>query len=36
MRFSANLGFLYTDLALTDAVFAAKADGFEALECHFP
>lgn len=36
MKFSANLGFLYTDLPLTEAVYAAKADGFDALECHFP
>ena len=36
MRFSANLGFLYADLALPDAVRAAKAAGFDAVECHFP
>jgi hydroxypyruvate isomerase len=36
MKFSANLGFLYTDLSLSDAVAAAAADGFAALECHFP
>lgn len=36
MKFSANLGFLYTDLSLTQAVHAAKADGFDAVECHFP
>ncbi|MCX7567893.1 TIM barrel protein [Sulfitobacter sp. F26169L] len=36
MKFSANLGFLYTDLSLTDAVHAANVDGFDALECHFP
>lgn len=36
MKFSANLGFLYTDLPLPEAVHAAKADGFDALECHFP
>lgn len=36
MKFSANLGFLYTDLPLPDAIRAAKADGFDALECHFP
>jgi hydroxypyruvate isomerase len=36
MKFSANLGFLYTDLSLPEAVHAAKADGFDALECHFP
>jgi hydroxypyruvate isomerase len=36
MKFSANLGFLYTDLTLPDAVHAAKAGGFDAVECHFP
>ncbi|MFQ6554200.1 hydroxypyruvate isomerase family protein [Aestuariibius insulae] len=36
MRFSANLGFLYTDLSLPDAVKAAKDGGFDAVECHFP
>lgn len=36
MRFSANLGFLYTDLSLPGAVQAAKAGGFDAVECHFP
>ncbi|MEO0381946.1 MAG: TIM barrel protein [Pseudomonadota bacterium] len=36
MRFSANLGFLYTELSLPDAIRTAKADGFDALECHFP
>jgi hydroxypyruvate isomerase len=36
MKFSANLGFLYTDLPLVEAVHAARADGFDALECHFP
>lgn len=36
MRFSANLGFLYTDLNLPDAIHAAKAGGFDAVECHFP
>ncbi|WP_370363010.1 hydroxypyruvate isomerase family protein [Limimaricola litoreus] len=34
--FSANLGFLFTDLALPDAVRAAKRHGFGAVECHFP
>ena len=33
---SANLGFLWTDLALPDAIFAAKAAGFDAVECHWP
>lgn len=36
MRFSANLGFLFTDRPLADAVRAAAAAGFDAVECHFP
>jgi hydroxypyruvate isomerase len=36
MLYSANLGFLYTDLALPQAIHAAKAAGFDAVECHFP
>ena len=36
MRYSANLGFLWTELALPDAVRAAGAAGFDAVECHFP
>lgn len=36
MRFSANLGFLWTDRALPDAIRAAKAAGFDAVECHWP
>ena len=36
LRFSANLGFLWTDLALTDAIKAAAAFGFDAVECHWP
>jgi hydroxypyruvate isomerase len=36
MRFSANLGFLFTDRPLPDAIHAAHAAGFEAVECHFP
>lgn len=35
-RFSANLGFLWADLALPDAIRAAKAAGFDAVECHWP
>ena len=35
-RFSANLGFLWTDLALPDAVRRAHATGFAAVECHWP
>lgn len=33
---SANLGFLWTELALADAIRAAKGAGFTAVECHFP
>lgn len=36
MKFSANLGFLWTDRSLTDAIHAAKAAGFDAVECHWP
>lgn len=36
MRFSANLGFLWTDLTLPDAIRAAHAAGFAAVECHWP
>lgn len=36
MRYSANLGFLFTDLSLPDAIHAAKKAGFDAVECHFP
>lgn len=35
-RFSANLGFLWTELSLPDAIRAAAASGFLAVECHFP
>ena len=35
-KFSANLGFLWTELSLTDAIWAAKKAGFDAVECHFP
>lgn len=35
-RFSANLGFLWTDRTLPDAIRAAKAAGFDAVECHWP
>ena len=34
--FSANLGFLWSELRLPDAIRAAKAAGFDAVECHFP
>ena len=36
MKFSANLGFLWADLALPDAIRSAKAAGFDAVECHWP
>jgi hydroxypyruvate isomerase len=36
MRFSANLGFLWTDLPLPAAIRAAKRAGFDAVECHWP
>ena len=35
-RFSANLGFLWTDLPLPDRIAAAAAAGFAAVECHQP
>jgi hydroxypyruvate isomerase len=36
MKFSANLGFLWTDRSLPDAIRAAKAAGFDAVELHWP
>lgn len=36
MKFSANLGFLWTDRTLPDAIRAASAAGFDAVECHWP
>ncbi|MBT8411896.1 MAG: TIM barrel protein, partial [Octadecabacter sp.] len=36
MQFSANLGFLWADLPLPDAIRAAKVLGFDAVECHWP
>lgn len=35
-RFSANLGFLWTELALPQAIRAAAEAGFAAVECHRP
>ncbi|MEM8776948.1 MAG: TIM barrel protein [Pseudomonadota bacterium] len=35
-RFSANLGFLWTDRPLPDAILCAKTAGFDAVECHWP
>ncbi len=36
MKFSANLGFLWADRPLTEAIHAAHAAGFDAVECHWP
>ena len=36
MKFSANLGFLWNELELPAAIRAAKAAGFDAVECHWP
>lgn len=36
MKFSANLGFLWTELPLTDAISAAALAGFDAVEMHWP
>jgi hydroxypyruvate isomerase len=36
MKFSANLGFLFREFSLVEAVKAAAAAGFAAVECHWP
>lgn len=36
MKFSANLGFLWADRALSDAIHAAHRAGFDAVELHWP
>lgn len=36
MKFSANLGFLWAELPLPEAIRAAKAAGFDAVEFHWP
>ncbi|MBZ9983407.1 TIM barrel protein [Mesorhizobium sp. BR-1-1-8] len=36
MQLSANLGFLFRDLALPDAIRSAKRRGFAAVEMHWP
>ena len=36
IQFSANLGFLWTDRSLLEAIHSAKAAGFSAVECHWP
>lgn len=35
-KFSANLGFLWSELSLPDAIRAAAKAGFDAVECHWP
>jgi 2-dehydrotetronate isomerase len=35
-KFSANLGFLWPELALPDSIRAAKRAGFDAVECYWP
>ncbi len=35
-QFSANLGFLWSDLQLPGAIRAAAKAGFAAVECHWP
>ncbi len=35
-KFSANLGFLFTELSLPEAIETAAQHGFDAVECHFP
>lgn len=36
IRFSANLGFLWADLPLPEAIRRAAEAGFDAVECHWP
>jgi hydroxypyruvate isomerase len=36
MKFSANLGFLWTDRPLAEAIATAAGAGFDAVECHWP
>ncbi len=36
VKISANLGFLWTELLLPDAIYASKKNGFDAVECHWP
>ena len=36
VKFSANLGFLWTDRPLAEAIISAGRAGFEAVECHWP
>ena len=34
--FSANLGFLWPNYPLAEAIRSAHRSGFDAVECHFP
>lgn len=36
IKWSANLGFLWADRSLPDAIAAAHQAGFDAVECHWP
>ncbi|TKT74760.1 TIM barrel protein [Aquamicrobium sp. LC103] len=36
IRISANLGFLWNELPLADAIRKAREAGFDAVECHWP
>ncbi|MDB4223209.1 TIM barrel protein [Granulosicoccus sp.] len=36
LEYSANIGFLWSDLPLPERIVAAKKAGFDAVECHFP
>ncbi len=36
LKFSANIGFLWTDRSHVERIQAASAAGFDAVECHFP
>jgi hydroxypyruvate isomerase len=36
MKISANLGYLFTELELPEAILAAASASFDAVECHFP
>ena len=36
IKFSANLGLLFTEYDLPDAIHAAHEAGFDAVECHWP
>ncbi len=36
MQFSANLGYLFKEFSLPDAIRAAASTGFDGVECHYP